>query len=306
MTIGSGRFHWPAGENRMARSSRKRILIATLGSLGDLYPYLAIAKELLRRGHRPLIATLDRYRDIVEAEGIGFTVMRPLESQLGNATQVIREILHSRSGPEYLIRRIVMHHVRESYEDLDRLAENADLLVSHPMTVALPLVAENRKIPWVSTVLSPMSLFSAYDPSILPASRWLFSLRLLGPVFYRGILGLTKVWTRAWERPLRDLRAEIGLSPTSRHAMFEGQFSPYLNLALFSARLAKPQADWPANTQVCGFARYDGHAVAGPEAAGLRAFLEAGEPPIVFTLGSSVSMDPGDFFRKARAAACWG
>lgn len=106
----------------------------------------------------------------------------------------------------------------------------------------------------------------------------------------------------SWERPLRQLRVEIGLPPAKKLAMFEGQFSPRLNLALFSSLFAGPQPDWPANTEICGFARYDGR----PDpavSAGLKKYLEAAEPPIVFTLGSSVSMDPGDFFAKARDAA---
>ncbi|MBI1785582.1 glycosyltransferase, partial [Candidatus Sumerlaeota bacterium] len=154
----------------------KRILIATFGSLGDLHPYLAIAKELKRRGHRPLIATLDRYREMVEGEGIDFMVMRPLESQFGGTQDVVRKIVHPRKGPEYLIRRVVMPYVRESYDDLFRAADGADLLISHPITYALPLVAEKLGLPWISSVLSPMSFFSAHDPSVIPAAPWMHHL----------------------------------------------------------------------------------------------------------------------------------
>ncbi|MBI3812228.1 MAG: glycosyltransferase [Nitrospirae bacterium] len=281
----------------------KRILIATFGSLGDLHPYVAIAKELKRRGHRPVIATLDRYRAIVEGEGIEFTVMRPLESQFGSTQEVVRKIVHPRKGPEYLIRQVVMPYVRESYDDLFRAADGADLLISHPITYALPLVAEKRGLPWISTVLSPMSFFSAHDPSVIPAAPWLHHLGCFSIGLYRGIFGLAKAISASWERPLHELRAEIGLPHAKKMAMFEGQFSPRLNLALFSRLLAEPQHDWPANTEICGFARYDGSSPSGAAAAELKAFLEAGDPPIVFTLGSSVSMDPKDFFRIAMAAA---
>ena len=36
-----------------------RIVLNTFGSLGDLHPYLAVALELKRRGHHPVIATHD-------------------------------------------------------------------------------------------------------------------------------------------------------------------------------------------------------------------------------------------------------
>jgi UDP:flavonoid glycosyltransferase YjiC (YdhE family) len=282
--------------------SGKRILIATFGSLGDLHPYLALAKELKFRGHRPLIATLDRYREAVEGEGIEFAVMRPLESQFGTTQEVVRQIIHPCKGPEYLIRRVVMPFVRESYDDLYRLSDGADLLISHPITVTLPLVAEKRGLPWVSTVLSPMSFFSAYDPSVIAAAPWLHHLQRISIGLYRGIFELAKSISASWERPLHQLRAEIGLPPAKKLAMFEGQFSPRLNLALFSSLFARPQPDWPANTEICGFARYDGRPIPGVSTE-LERYLEAGEPPIVFTLGSSVSMDPGEFFAEAREAA---
>jgi len=280
-----------------------RILIATFGSLGDLHPYVAIAIELKRRGHRPLIATVDRYQAIVEAEGIDFAVMRPRESQFGSTQEVVRKIVHPRKGPEYLIRQVVMPFVRESYEDLSHAAEGADLLLSHPITFALPLVAEKRGLPWISSVLSPMSFFSAHDPSIVPAAPWLHPIQRFSMGLYRGLLGMAKAMTYSWERPLQELRAEVGLPQTKTLAMFEGQFSPRMNLALFSRLLGESQPDWPANTEICGFARYDGSIPSDAATADLKAFLEAGDPPIVFTLGSSVSMVPKDFFRVAIAAA---
>ena len=42
-------------------------------------------------------------------------------------------------------------------------------------------------------------------------------------------------------------------------ALFEGQFSPLMNLALFDPQVADPQADWPANTRICGMPVFDGH-----------------------------------------------
>ena len=41
-----------------------RIVLTTFGSLGDLHPYLAIALELKRRGHRPVIATSGVHREV--------------------------------------------------------------------------------------------------------------------------------------------------------------------------------------------------------------------------------------------------
>jgi len=95
----------------------------------------------------------------------------------------------------------------------------------------------------------------------------------------------------------------LGLAPTGKMAMFEGQFSPLRNLALFDPPLARPQPDWPANVRVCGAPMHDG---GGPDAetrADLERFLAAGDPPIVFALGSSAVWVAGDFWDHATAAA---
>jgi hypothetical protein len=47
-----------------------------------------------------------------------------------------------------------------------------------------------------------------------------------------------------------------GLTETE-HPLFEGQYAPDLNLALFSSVLMEPQADWPANTVHTGFPFFD-------------------------------------------------
>lgn len=92
----------------------KRIVIATFGSLGDLNPYIAIALELERRGHRPLIVTTDFHRDALESEGIDFAPMRPSAAQMGDPAELVRRLFHPTKGPEYLIRDLVMPHTRNA------------------------------------------------------------------------------------------------------------------------------------------------------------------------------------------------
>ena len=280
----------------------RRILFATFGSLGDLHPYLALASELARRGHEPSIATTDRFADTVRARGIGFVPMHPLEAQLGAPEQHIERVLDPKSGPEYLIRRLVMPHVRQAYNDLAAAAQEADVLVTHPLAVAGRLVAEKTGLPWISTVLSPLSLFSAIDAPVLPGAAFMRWVRKLGVLPYRAMFRLAAMRLRTWEAPLRDLRAELGLAPAAP-ALLEGQFSPALNLALFSPLLASPQRDWPTNTVLCGFPAFDGAAPDEATRAALEEFVSAGEPPVVFTLGSSAFTVAGNFWIAAVEAA---
>ena len=277
----------------------RRIVFATFGSLGDLHPYLAIALELRRRGHRPLIVTTDVHREAVESEAIEFAPMRPGLAQLGDPAELVRKLFDPVKGPEYLIRELLMPHMRAAYEDLDQACAGADMLVTHPLAFAGRLVAEKRGLRWRSTVLSPLSLMSAHDPPLFEAAPWLLWVRKLGVAPYRTVFALVKRMAGGWEKTLHALRADLGLPPLHSYAQFEGQYAPEGNLALFSRVLAQPQTDWPPNTTLCGFSRYDGKPAEAAVHSKLDTFLGAGAAPIVFTLGSSVSMYATDFFSTA-------
>jgi alpha-galactosidase/6-phospho-beta-glucosidase family protein len=52
-----------------------------------------------------------------------------------------------------------MPAAEETYADLDRACEGADLVVSHVLVYAGRVVAEHRRIPWMMVILQPMTLF---------------------------------------------------------------------------------------------------------------------------------------------------
>jgi rhamnosyltransferase subunit B len=262
----------------------KRIVITTFGSFGDFNPYLGLALGLKARGHDTVVATAEFYRPFVEAEGVGFRPVRPDRNLYD-----IEAVRRSNPGrtPAYLMKKLLFPRLQESYEDLSEATRGADMLLTHPLTFAGPLVAEKVSIPWVSTVLAPISFFSAHDFPVLPLlPRLAVVLRRLGPGAGRALVGLAKRATRHWPEPVRRLRTEIGLSP-GKHPIHEGQFSPELVLAMFSRVLAKPRPDWPPNTRITGHVFYDGSGRDGlsPD---LERFLASGEAPVVFTLGTGV------------------
>jgi rhamnosyltransferase subunit B len=277
---------------------RRRIVFTTFGSLGDLHPYIAIALGLQARGHEAVIATSGYYRQKIESLRLGFRAVRPDYPD----PETIRRIMDRRKGTEVIIRELTMPVLRESYEDTLAAAEGADLLISHMLTFTTGLVVEMRGIPWASTFLQPLGLFSVYDPPVVPQAPLLAKLRFLGPPFHRLLFWCAKWSVRSWSEPLHRLRAEVGLPPTSLSPLFEGQYSPLLVLALFSKLLADKQPDWPRQAIITGFPLYDQDGEAGmpPE---LVRFLDAGPPPIVFTLGSSAVGDAGQFYDHSAAAA---
>ncbi len=281
----------------------KRIVLTTYGSLGDLHPYMAIALELKARGHKIVIATNALARSRIEAVGIEFHAVRPdtLNLSREEVGEIVRRGMDRVKGTKYVICELVLPHLKDSYEDLMQAVSSADLLVTHPMTFAGPIVAEKTGIRWVSSILAPISFVSVFDPPIMPTQTD-GDLRAFGPLVNGGLFWLGKLMVKSWSEPVRQLRAELGLPP-GEDPLFEGQHSPELVLALFSQLFAKPQIDWPKQVRVTGFVFYDrqgGEAGLPPE---LTQFLDAGPPPIVFTLGSAAVQDAGSFYLESAIAA---
>lgn len=276
------------------------ILLQPFGSYGDIHPYMALALGLRARGHEPTIATTAIYREKIEAEGIGFRAVRP---DLGKPTpELMRKIFDRRRGGEYIFREILLPNLRASYQDLLPLVAETDLIVTHTIGFAAVLLARQRRIPWVSTVLSPAMLRSVSDPPVWGALPFAEGIARAGPRVNRGLYWLFDRITGHWLKPYRELEREMGLAP-GPNPIFEGQHSPDVVLALFSPLLAPPQPDWPPQTVTTGFLFYDrdlGHSGLSPE---LERFLNAGPPPIVFTLGSAAVQDPGGFFVASAEAA---
>jgi rhamnosyltransferase subunit B len=162
--------------------------------------------------------------------------------------ELFRRANDARRGTEFVVRELVMPSLRDSYHDLLAASRTADLLVSHPLALAAPLVAEKTAIPWASTALSPISLASTKDPPVLAKAPWLYSVYRVLPPLYRLIVVIVRHGLHKWSEPVSTLRGELGLGRGRGDPLLDGQFSPALNLALFSCVLAEARSDWPPQT----------------------------------------------------------
>jgi UDP:flavonoid glycosyltransferase YjiC (YdhE family) len=133
---------------------------------------------------------------------------------------------------------------------------------------------------------------------VLAPAPFLAGLARFGSWYGRMTVALARRATNGWMAPVYELRRELGL-PGGGHPLFEGQYSPALTLALFSRVLAEPQPDWPPHVRITGFVFYNGPDGLPPE---LETFLNAGSPPVVFTLGSSAVAAAGRFYDESLAA----
>jgi UDP:flavonoid glycosyltransferase YjiC (YdhE family) len=277
-----------------------RIILSTFGSFGDIHPYMAIALELQGRGHVPVIATMHGYRESIEAAGLLFAPIRPdVPFPKEQSSELVEKIMEPKTGPRFLTEGLIFPAVRDSYADLLKVVEGADLLITHPAAPAGPLVARKSGMPWISTVLAPFSFYSSYDPPVPPFWQWTRKLSVLGPDVMGFLLRVMKGTYKA--KAVTDFRDELGL-PDTGNPMFEGQHSQTLVLALFSELFGQRQPDWPKQTEITGFCFYD----VNPNVEipiELMHFLDNGAPPIVFTLGSSAVWVARDFFEQSIKAA---
>jgi UDP:flavonoid glycosyltransferase YjiC (YdhE family) len=280
-----------------------RIVLSTIGTFGDVNPLVAIALELKRRGHTPVMAIPAVFKSKILPLGLEFHEVRP---DIDPKNTILAEMVYDvKKGTERGLRDFLFPVLHQSYDDLlDAVTKpvRADLLMVGELNYAGPIVAEVTGMPWVSYVLAPLSFFSAFDPPVLPPYPKLARADKAVPGFGRVIKRVARFVTRNWSEPVYELRRELGLEKGA-NPIFDAKHSPYLVLALFSRVLGVEQKDWPPNTLITGFCFYDsdgGNPALPPE---LEKFLASGDPPVVFTLGSAAVLAAGKFYEfSARAA----
>jgi UDP:flavonoid glycosyltransferase YjiC (YdhE family) len=280
-----------------------RIVLSNIGTFGDINPLIAIALELKRRGHVPVMAVPTIFRPKIVPLGLEFHAVRP---DIDPENTLMAEMVYDvRKGTERGLREFLFPVLRQTYDDLLDAAtkpERADLMLLGELNYAGPIVAEVTGIKWASYVLAPLSFFSAFDPPVLPPYPRLARADKAVPGFGRVVKRLARFVSRKWPEPIYKLRAELGLAK-GKNPLFDAKHSPYLVLALFSRVLGTEQKDWPAHALITGFCYYDSDAGNAALPADLERFLASGPAPVVFTLGSAAVLAAGRFYEFSAKAA---
>lgn len=277
-----------------------KIVLSTFGSLGDIHPKIALGLELRERGHEVKFNVMEAFRE--KFEMLGFEIF-PLRPNLDPEDRdLVRRLMDIKTGPELMFNEILLPNLRPMYEDMMEAVKGADLVISGEVVLPIKSVVEKTGIKWVSTSLAPISFLSADDPNVYPTAEFLENFRFMPRFFHQSVLNYAKKTFLNWFAPYREFRRELGLSE-NHDPMFGDKYSKLLHLAMFSKALAKPQPDWAKSTVQTGFCFYDGIQDLGNMSEDLDNFLDAGEPPIIFTLGSAAVMDARDFYEQSIVAA---
>jgi rhamnosyltransferase subunit B len=260
-------------------------VLVTAGSAGDMYPFMALAKALQGLDRKVTLIGPAFHAGLVRQAGIPFLPIGTPEGYMALIDNP--DLWHHEKGFGVLMRdyRSRLGEIRRSFEAFP--ADEACVVVAHPMALAgAALVRADRPgIRVVAVYLAPSNLRTCHDPLTvgpLRVPRWV-------PMAWRRALWRwidKRFIDPAGVPEVNAARQAAGLPPIA-HFIDHMQGVADLSLTLFPRWLCEPQPDWPHPLHMGGFPLYDpGSAQQGlPDE--LRRFLDAGEPPIVFTPGSA-------------------
>lgn len=258
-----------------------RLLLATLGTDGDVFPHIGLGRILRERGHRVTIAAPGTYRDHVISLDLEFCPLTTVEET--HQMLADPDLWHPRrSGP--MMARWGGGLIPRQYEALSKIVCEQDAhLIANPAVLAARVLQDKIGCKMASLVLQPGIIPSSDAPPEIAAGisipTWL--PRPLRQLFWLGVDAAGYLLVAGY---LNRFRSSLGLSPVRR--FFRWWLSPDQVIGLFPSWYAAPQRDWPPQIRLAGFGRYDGADSDLP--SDLRDFCLAGPAPVVFTMGTGM------------------
>lgn len=276
-----------------------RILILTVGTRGDVQPYIALGKGLAAAGHSVTICTCASFESFVTSHGLEYAFLnddlidfmhsedgKVAMERTGNWWQAIWTGLRlfSKVGP---MQRRQIHDLWKA-----TVAAKPDLILYHPKALGASDFAEYLDVPCMFAFYLPMYVptgdFPAMGiPDLKLGRRY---NRLTYRLIEKATLWATGKYTKEW-------RKEHGLSPRrGRRYLERANGDPIPALHAYSPTVISLPSDWPETATVTGYWFLDQPTDRRPS-SGLEAFLSAGEPPVYFGFGSIFGRDPARLAR---------
>jgi sterol 3beta-glucosyltransferase len=270
------------------------VTILTVGSRGDVQPYIALGRGLQAAGHRVTLATNSTFADFVAEHGLAYAPLRADYLELAQ-TSAGRQALNGGGGKMALMKQVMpllRRILDDAWEAVQAHAPQA--LIYHPKVLAGYHLAEKLGVPGFVSLPAPiLSPTRAFPNPVLVSGRSLGGP--LNALTYTLILPLmTAPYSRmvnAWRREALDLPPRGALaSELVRHDQ------PVPVLYAFSPHVVPVPSDWPATTVATGYWFLDRPTDWQPPRA-LEEFIAAGPPPVYVGFGSMTAEDPAALTR---------
>ena len=272
-----------------------RVLIVTLGSRGDVQPYIALGQGLQAAGHQVKIATHCNFRVFVESHGLAFAPIEADMQVLMNTDGGRRMWLAGGNTALYAQRffRTVKPLTRLIAQNCLDACREVDIVLGSMLgywvvygaaeKLGLPLHAAYLQ-PMHPTGLYPNAMFKPLAPSVKNRDRYnLFSYEAFNRV----------LWLLAASMYNDARKHVLGLPPLKYQDLFGDLIhrgGPQV-LYGYSSHVLPEDPVWPERIRVTGFWYLDppGH---WQPPAHLVKFLEGGPPPVYVGFGSMSSCRP--------------
>ncbi len=273
------------------------IVLTPIGSGGDVHPFVGVGRALRERGHDVTVITSEPFREIIENAGLRF-VQHMSEAEIFRLIDN-PDIWHPVKGLRLLL-RLGADIMREGHEILRRNCDpDRSVFVAHTVAFSTRVFAEQHERPVATVHLQPGVFRSvvapaAYAPGKNPGWMPVPVQKLMWRMVDRWIIDPLIA------PELNGLRAEVGLGSV-RRPFKDWIHSPQCTIGLFPSWFGPPASDWPKRVHLPGFVLYDQREQQelSPQ---LEAFLDAGDPPIVFTPGTA-HMHARDFLQAGIEAS---
>lgn len=265
------------------------VFIFTLGTRGDVQPYVALGRGLLAAGHRVVVCTDSRFRSLITEHGLIAADFNGLFTALTNSSTG-REVMENAGtmwrllGGLPKLLKLSEQMQRAVMDDGWRAAQASapDIIVYHPKAFGGPHFAEKLKIPAAMAVPLPMLAPTGEFPVVgfprLPFGKW------YNRGTYRVLHRLTRMITGKY---VASWRSAHGLPPLRRgqDCLQRTDGRPIPVLHGYSPLVGPVPTDWPPQAEATGFWFLDPPAAWRPSQS-LVSFLEAGPPPVYVGFGS--------------------
>lgn len=265
-----------------------KFLLMTLGSAGDVNPFLALGEELLRRGHDAVVLANSFFEKAVRSSGLEFASIESADEYLAI---ISNPDIWDRQKGGALIWNALIDKTPRIVEAVRTHAQPGSVLIANRSSYGAFVARELFRLPLVSVVLNPMLVRSVYSPpdyGILKIPTW------TGHVGARiAFWLLDRKLRKEFLPPLNRVRLAFGLAPIRDVRIYADDVETIA--CAWSESLYGKQPDWPKHAETVGFLFYD-HRKTGEVIAPIVA--GANKPPIVFTLGTAMCHGH-QFFRVA-------
>jgi len=269
---------------------KTKFIFLTLGTKGDLCPFLGLAIELKKRGYpAPLILSSEDHREFCESEGMEFEAVQTREEheRIFNHPDIWKPL----EGLKIYLRETVVGTAEKAFHAIEnQVKKQPCVLICNNIMIGGLLAREKLKIPTASVFLHPFSHFSLIDPPKDTSFKNIL-FKLVGKPGRAFLLQQRLKVLNACLLPFNDLRKKEGLKPLT-DIIARWRYSVPLMLDLWPEWYCPMKPDWPKQTVRTGFVNYDGPQ--GKEGEWIdrfeiRAFMN--ESPLLFTMGSGMVQD---------------